>query len=452
VEGSKVGKTGSAALIIIVIFSVGLNVFQYYQLKTSTEDHVSPDETYPRLISELKGPERGEFIGKTVTAEGYFVLLANKYPALVSSLDYLMLDMPIPDDRFLELRDVTDEELMTKAGAMVRVTGNILEIEGDVFLEFGLYRVVQEPLLYRQETLEPMTINMTGVEPAHFKYAVLISGGYNQLFAYPRYWNNMKYMYSILVGSYRYSPDNIYVIYKDGIGEDTDMPVNYSATVSNVATVFSLLAAKMTERDTLFVFTTNHGGGFNTTGNYGDRNNGLVDVDGDEPEAGYSEAAYGEDFNKDGDKLDTVKIDEVLNLYYEQSLSDDDLADMLDNIVCRQMIIVMGQCFSGGFIHDLSAPGRIILTACSEEEVAWAENTKLYSEFAHLIMKAVNGVDWSADANGDKNISVAEAFNYACQKDTQPETPQYDDNGDGVGHTKPLPTPWDGTAGLSTFL
>lgn len=447
-----------AGLGILVILLAGLNVYQYFQLNESAGDLSALEETYPRSIDELKGPERDKFIGKNVTAEGFFVLLASKYPALVSSLEDLLINSPIPDDRYLELSDVTSrarEELMAEAGAMVRVTGTVLEMEGDVVLKFREHRVIRKPgslTPWVLEKLETIPIEIA-VEHVYFKYAVLISGGWNTYFAQPRYWNDMKYMYSVLVNAYHYNPENIYVIYEDGIGEDTQMPVNYSATVSNVNTAFNALAARMTARDSLFIFTTNHGGGFNPLETYGKRNSGLIDVNGDEPEAGYSEAAYGEDFNKDGDKLDTVKIDEVLCLYYEQELSDDALADLLASITCHRMIIFMEQCFSGGFIHDLSAPNRFILTACGEEEYSWGmSSSSSYDEFSYYFTRAVNGQDWSADTNSDQNICMTEAFNYASNKDKQNEDPHYDDNGDSLGHMGPLPTGGDGTAGNNEFL
>ena len=71
---------------------------------------------------------------------------------------------------------------------------------------------------------------------------------------------------------------------------------------------------------------------------------GLIDNDGDEPEAGYSEQAFGKDFNNDGDTQDTHSVDETLVLYPGgQRIRDDDFAALINNINSFRTIIVMEQ-------------------------------------------------------------------------------------------------------------
>lgn len=465
-------RTTIMAIAIIAIVLGALNAFQYYQIAILRDDlsslearhnelvddydeleddYESLEESYPRSIADVKGPEGQELVGKNVTVEGYFAYVAGKYPILVPSPDYLQIDMPIPDDKFLELTGDIPEEFLNKTGSRLYVTGTVEETEGDILLGFIKYRRIYKPLQPWIEIIGPITIYKPGFWTD--RYAVLISGGYRASSAYLRYWNDLKYMYSILINRYRYRADHVYVIYKDGTGEDTNMPVNYSATVANVQAVFDELATKMTSNDKLFIFMNNHGGGFHPTDPYGDFNYGVVDLDGDEPEAGYSEAAYGKDFNDDGDTVDTVKIDEVLCLYYYQLLSDDALADMLDDLEYSQMTIFMKQCFSGGFIHDLSGPNRIILASCTEEQFSWSADTEgSYGEFSIHFMRAVNLEDLGADADDNGLISMVEAFNYASQQDSRNETPHYDDNGDQVGHTEPIPNGGDGATGSNAFL
>lgn len=475
-------KTIVVALVIVVIVLGGLNVFQYYQftqlagdysdLEESydklSDDYDSLEEThgelldnydslvenYPRSIAELKeNPE--EYAGKNVTVEGFFFYVANKTPILVSNPDYLEINTPIPEDMFLDLTGDIPEDLTKNAGAMVHVTGTAL-LMSEISLRYIRHKVIQLPLSPRIERF--IDIMITGpVIDVPTKYAVLISGGGSSGGAYPRYWNDMKYMYSILVNRYNYRLDHIYVIYKDGVGEDTDMPVNYSATIANVAAVFDDLETRMTSNEQLFIYTNNHGNGFDpTTWPY--LFNGLADLDGDEPEAGYLEATY-RDLNGDGDTNDMVKIDETLSLYYGEVLSDDALVDMLDGINYGKMIIFMEQCFSGGFIHELSGPNRTILTACTEEQVSYSADTEgEYNEFSYHFMRAVDFVDedgsgyGDADVNMDWRISMVEAFNYASQQDSRDEIPHYDDNGDRVGHTEPIPNGGDGAVGYNAFL
>ena len=474
-------KTIVAALAIVVIILGGLNVLQYYQFTQLREDHSSLEasydellddydsldetygelldkydslvESYPISIAELKSPEGTKFIGKNVTVEGFFFYVANKTPILVSSPDYLEINTPIPEDRLLDLTGDIPENLTNNAGAMVHIKGTALYMS-EISLRYILHRVIQLPLSPRIERL--IDIVITGpVIDVPTKYAVLISGGKRPAIAHLRYWNDMKYMYSILVNRYNYRLDHIYVIYKDGVGEDTDMPVNYSATIANVTAVFDDLETKMTSNDQLFIYTNNHGGGFNPERA---RVSGLVDLDGDEPEAGYAEATYG-DLNRDGDTDDTVKIDEVLCLYYYEVLSDDTLARMLDDLNYEKVMIFMEQCFSGGFIHDLSGPNRTILTACTEEQSSYSADTEgEYNEFSYHFMRAVDFVDEDGDGYGDADvnyswmISMVEAFNYASQQDSRDESPHYDDNGDRVGHIEPIPNGGDGAVGNNAFL
>ena len=472
-------RTTIIAIAVIAIVLGALNAFQYYQMAILRDDissleenhnelvddyeelsddydeleddYKSLEESYPRTIADVKGPQGKELVGKNVTVEGYFAYIAGKYPILVPSLDYLQIDMYVPDDKFLELTGNIPQEFLNKTGSRLYVTGTVEEEEGDIILEFIEYRRIYRPLYPWLEIIGPITIYKPGFLTD--RYAVLISGGYRAASAYLRYWNDLKYMYSILINRYFYRAENIYVIYKDGIGEDTDMPVNYSATVSNVQAVFDDLATKMTSNDKLFIFMNNHGGGFHPTDPYGDFNYGLVDSDGDEPEAGYSESAYGKDFNDDGDMVDTVKIDEVLCLYYYQLLSDDALADMLDDLQYSQMIIFMKQCFSGGFIHDLSGTNRIILASCTEEQFSWSADTEgSYGEFSIHFMRAVNLEDLDADVDDSGSISMVEAFNYASQQDSRDEIPHYDDNGDQIGNSEPIPNGGDGITGSNAYL
>jgi hypothetical protein len=57
-----------------------------------------------------------------------------------------------------------------------------------------------------------------------------------------------------------------------------------------------------------------------------------------------------------------------------------------------------------------------------------------------------------ADYNHNGHIAMMEAFNYAAGHDYYDEVPQYDDNGDGVGHPYPIPQGGDGSLGAVTYL
>jgi hypothetical protein len=450
----KLSTLGFSLFLIILLV---LNVFQYYQSSQLSEELDDLQERFPRPIAELKSPDSGALIGKNVTAEGYLAYIGNEIPVLLSSLMYLEIDASIPDEAYLKLRGNFSKELQAKTGGFLHITGTLLDLKGEITLDIvkqDQWKLVNtmESARYRWEVLaEPWAKDQISIIDPN-KYAVLISGGGNS--PHLRYWNDMKAMYSILTRRYGYGPDQVYVIYKDGVGEDIDLDVDYSATIANVETVFEELADILTEENELFIFTNNHGGGFNPDVppfNWG----GFIDDDGDEPEAGYSESIFGRDFNGDGDRTDFVRFDETLCMYspISENLRDDDFADMLDSIVCGEMIIFMKQCFSGGFIHELSGLNRIILTACEEEEFAWGADTEGdFGEFSLHFMQVVNKENMGADVDFDKEISMVEAFNFASQQDSQDETPQYDDNSDRLGNEEPIPDGGDGNLGSNAFL
>ena len=236
------------------------------------------------------------------------------------------------------------------------------------------------------------------MDPTEEKYAVLFSGGIRAEKAYARYWNDIIYMYFILQ-TYGYQSDHIYVVYKNGISEDNITPVDYPATHESFAAVFETLSEEMGESDSLFFYTTNHGA------------------------------------------PDGICVWEPLDHTGHLTLAQ--VAYWLNSITCRDMIIVMEQCYSGKFIEALSAPNRVIMTACSEYQSSASCDTEgNWDEFVYHFMCAVSSVAWNednvtinADFNDNGYVSMREAFIFAALMDSRPETPLYNDNGDGYGYT-----------------
>ena len=204
-------------------------------------------------------------------------------------------------------------------------------------------------------------------------------------------------MYFILQ-MHGYKSENIYVVYKDGVGGDTYTPVDYPATHTSLDTVFGILSDTMGLRDTLFFYTTNHGG------------SGGISV---------------------WNAMDSAG-----------ALTHTQVAAWLDSITCHNMIIVMEQCVSGKFISHISAQNRVILTACKDDESSYSADTEgNWDEFVYHFMCALVGIAWNgddtvvdADFNNDQKVSMREAFIWASLMDSRPETPWYNDNGDGTGY------------------
>ncbi len=160
------------------------------------------------------------------------------------------------------------------------------------------------------------------------------------------------------------------------------------------------------------------------------------------------------DINGDGDYDDWVSIDERY-MVHGGDMTDDELREWLAPIKPKNMIIILSQCFSGGFIKDLSQNNRIVISATQEETVSW-NNTftrNILTAFCQQNYPGGTKADPGlADTNRDGAINFLECFNYAAKYDYEDEIPQYDDNGDGQTVTFPLPVHYEGVLGETIFL
>jgi len=156
------------------------------------------------------------------------------------------------------------------------------------------------------------------------------------------------------------------------------------------------------------------------------------------------------DVNGDGDTNDIISIDESIYLAAGE-IYDDELADLIDQLSVARITVAALPCFSGGLVDDLSGPGRVVCTATIEEAVSWGD--VFFRGFvAALHGKDEYGASVNADTNGNGHISMLEAFNYSSGHDYYDEIPQYDDNGDGLSNTDPVPAGGDGRLGCQTYL
>ena len=388
------GKTTNILLVLVIVL-LGANVFQLYYF-TEMKPAGTLDEDVPKDISEVMD-NFTEYLGKMVTLEGYYVLGGSGNVLLLKDIDDFQQNTIIPTNRYIQLLGDMPSVLSRETGSWIEIKGNITwaeEQRGVGGLEYlpedSSFSVVERHPGYAEDIYRYI-MNYSTQTYAN-RYAVLISGGYQPGGAYRRYWNDLKRMYSILVDKYAYNPQNIIIIYKDGVAEDTDMPVNVSASLQHFNNTFNFLAQRMDSKDSLFIYSTNHG------------------------------------------------WEEGLCLYYFETVSPEHFAEVLDPIAYAKMILVMEQCNSGVFIPYLSGNNRVIMTAASATEASWSCDTEgSYDEFVYHFMVAVNmelpdgtPVRWH-DGNGDNIISMREAFNYALIMDSRAEHPHYDDNADGVG-------------------
>ena len=101
-----------------------------------------------------------------------------------------------------------------------------------------------------------------------------------------------------------------------------------------------------------------------------------------------------------------------------------------DALSFKIAIFTMEQCYSGGFLDNLSAPNRVIATACRWDQVSWAcDSEGNWDEFVYWWTAAVRGAkpDGVAVSAGgaDGKVSLREAFTYAQTNDSTAETQQF---------------------------
>ncbi len=256
-------------------------------------------------------------------------------------------------------------------------------------------------------------------EVSDHMFVVIINGGKNKLMNHERYWNDCAFLYQTLRHDYQIPKRNFTLLMSDGGNPASDMlredansfvssptdldgdgerDVWTSATLANVTDALTTLSARLTPVDHLFLFLMSHGG----------TNDGQT-------------ASYAW-------------------LWQGEKLEDATLAALLSRFQVRTMNIVMGQCYSGGFIDNVATAGRVIATACRGDELSWRCHSKPYDSFLYHWTCAVAGHDEQgsyidADTDDDGRVSMAEAFDYARSHDEREETPQFCALPESLGRT-----------------
>lgn len=232
-------------------------------------------------------------------------------------------------------------------------------------------------------------------------YAVILSGGKNKNCNNARYWNDCSFIYQTLTKKYRVPKGNVKVLMSDGTDPAVDMfrevgdpyisspldldddgnpEIEYSATKTNLRRVFSELSNELGDEDHLFVYVIDHGG------------------------------------------YDYQKKSSYICLWNDEKLYPEELNSYLDGCEAGYISFVMGQCYSGGFVEPLRADNRLVMAACSADDLSYGCEDIPFDEFVYHWTSAVNGVTAfgdkiSADGNADDNVSLGEAYTYARQKD-----------------------------------
>ena len=286
---------------------------------------------------------------------------------------------------------------------------------------------VQGPIVHENpQPLNGMRSMGLGQSSAYRTHAIIISGGIDEGWNYYRYWNDCSFIYQTLTKRYYIPKDHIHPFIADGgiqygslivQTEDGSEPVPndldrdgmtdilYEAKYHMIKNAFHNFEISLQPLDHVFVYVIDHGG-----------------------------------------------LDETCNQSYiclwgeNEKLYASQLREMIKPLTDKNIFvnIVMGQCYSGGFIEKLyDLEGLTIATACRKDEksgVFFDETQPLgnclfkYDEFVYHWTSAINGATAygeivNADYNGNGYISLEEAFIYAAENDRlSTETPLYYSN------------------------
>jgi len=251
------------------------------------------------------------------------------------------------------------------------------------------------------------------------RYALLLSGGVNHLLNHPRYLNDLRLTYTTLVRHYGFDKKKVFASltdafglrfvlyffllflmmelfflkekfgYADGQAVDLDgdgqSEIDFAASKAHLNALFAELQSKMS-RDTLFcMFVTNHGG---------QTVSGTMNVH--------------------------------IYLWDDVYITDTELAELLSKLQCRYMLLVFGQCYSGGLIAKLAAPNRIICTACGWDELSWARTGLMYDEFLYHFLSTLRGETPEGEQIPEHRY-ISDAFQYTKAQDSKDEHPQISD-------------------------
>ncbi len=426
-------------------------------------------------------------LGRQVEVTGYYY--GGSIPMIVDDIERVEVNLPLPPGCFVPLTGARPQGLKwgdrVKAQGFLRRPGRddhpslagssaVLQIEKAEHLSVLRAAAIRGPAAALDLT-PPDSIRRVArytkeqLTPAR-KYAVLIAGGGKPDSNHIRYWNDLTVMYDILV-SYGYQASDITVIYADGLPPDdsregkraSDMPVHFTASHGNIRRVFDELQRVVTPKDTVFIHINDHGGGCLTQRSGSvepDLYGGRIDDNDDEVLDRICENSIGADLNGDGRQQDCVRIDESFSLWQSGPMYDDEFAAEVAKVSsCGTLILIASQCFSGGFLDDLTGPNRVLMSAADDVQISRARRPDLlYNEFPFWIMAALSGQkpdgsgSVNADADGDGRVSLGEAYNFALRNDATDETPCFEDNDARSFARGAIPAGTEGMLGMKTYL
>lgn len=427
-----------------------------------------------------------QWLGTTVQVDGYFV--DDNAPLLVDDLDLFLKNSSTPAESMLVL--LRDKIPPQESGAYIRITGTLRIYEN--FYPEAIDVTDGEPflILYIQdyEILDSSQLGIPDSDEMQTPYeivydtraerdciwALIISGspytfpGTGLTFVnHSRYWNDTLFAYQTVV---RLGAQWVQVLYANGAAPAAffgQLPGAIPAADLQAATRLNFEGALKTVGENipdyceLWIISTDHGAGWEPPSavGLGPGNNylqsGLGRIDGAPADAIVPE---GDLLAGDENDPAVLRVGNVVSVDYGDDvdeglvlfgsiLYDDSFRDAINNLnatlaergIVIDINVMMEQCFSGGFIADLTIPIReitSIATAASEDQVSWSMGGwPIFDEFLYYFISALNGADpWGfpyppaplpVDSNANGIVEWNEAFDYANFMDRAAENPQY---------------------------
>jgi hypothetical protein len=439
-----------------------------FSCKTTENEQIDPEF---EDFSNIKSDDWKSKIGQEITVEGYLLQVSENVFKIVNDSNYASLNTFLDQKNYILVQTnagASSFNPFAKLGEMngqkIKATGTLSMFQpkntaGESIIasakligEKHLATIVLNtmPLALSGQKMQIATSEyfnlgvLKNLPKDRTKFALLYSGGIDAMQAYTHYYNNIQVMYNLLLKQ-GYAPENIVVVYKDGAPETIipssivtvprlypQIPVHYAANPVAFDEAISYLKKIMAgQKAELFVMTTNHGGGYHSAEkvNY----SGNADLNSDEPTGA------------------STDFDEVLSYYNQsQTLSDDDFAKKINSLPFVVLKGLFLQCFSGGFVHDLRGPNRVLISATTEYEYSWGRRAyDLDAYMTHFLYPFSLFVipPYLFDINKDGVLQMNEIFKgakvaediYNKEKPSQKSTSLYDDDGDGK-HNNPSDT------------
>jgi hypothetical protein len=180
--------------------------------------------------------------------------------------------------------------------------------------------------------------------------------------------------------------------------------------------------------DLIFIYINGHGEGYNQATKKVPSK--LIEYPPDDEGPEITEADVNLDFNGNGKVESDVwaGVDECFimhNRYADYWVKDDEFKQMLSGLKYKTMVVAMQTCYSRGFIEELTAPDRIIITACNETTTAKGFRVS-YGSYPNYLKASFQFVDMfnytepifpEVDADGNGKVSITEAFIFAYIND-----------------------------------